>query len=723
MRRNAAVGILAWTLALSPSLVRAEPVADVPEAPAPEAPAKAASQGSPAAAEDPSFRTVVVSSARAEDPFEVPRSVSAVDAVGLAEAADRNAPEALADVPGVFVQATNRGGGSPILRGMVGPQVLLTLDGVRLNNPVYRTGPVQYLNLVDPNLLRRIEVLRGPGSVPYGSDAMGGVIALMPLDPPDCRCAEGNGSVGGIRGRFASADRGRMVHANTGAGHKGFSARVGGTLAWFGDVDGGGDLGRQPHSGYAHYSALARASQRVLDGALAGWRFDASYLFSRIENAGRTDKLQDGSLRFTDNDVHLAWVRAHMRMRGTRGALTLSYQDFHEASRDHALAADRVAVTGSTRDIVRDRTLGVDLSFHTRLLGDRLQLQYGGLYYHDWVDADHGVQDGAARWVERGLALYPDGSGFDHYGVFLMLQGDALRTDDGHVLRLTGGYRLSGMAASAPARPGIPEVDHHALGHTGTAGVQYLYRDLATVALTWSEGFRAPNLQETVMYGDSGRYFNVPNTSLGPERSDTLELVGRVAWSRLRFEASGYVSFLTNRIERAFTTLDGAAVHRGKDVVTQVNRGKGLLWGVETAASVDIGGGFSASGNLAYTWGEDWIAGKPDVPLSKIPPLFGTVALRWDTPRWGPFQGFAEFFVRAAGRQDRLSETDKKDSRIPEGGTPGWWTANLRLGGTLWDRLRLGLAFENLGDIKYKYHVSGVYMPGIQAVVTAGLDW
>lgn len=674
-------------------------------------------------AEDPAFRTVVVSSARPEDAFEVPRSVSSIDATGLAEAGDRNAPEAMADLPGVFVQATNRGGGSPIVRGMVGPQVLLTLDGVRLNNPVYRTGPVQYLNLIDPALLGRIEVLRGPGSVPYGSDAMGGVIALMPLQVPDCRAEGGDCLVGGLRARYASADHGRSFSGNMGGGHRGFSARAGGTLTTFGNVQGGGDLGVQPHSGYRQYAALARATQRVLTGRMCGWRFDANYMFSRIEGAGRTDKVADGSLRFTDNDMHLVWGRMHMMLPRTRGTLTLSYQDFLEEARDHLLARDRTTVTGSSRDIVRDRTLGVDLSFHTRLLHDRLQLQYGGLFYRDWVDAEHGVQDDAARWVERGLALYPKGSGYNNYGVFLMLQGDVLRTSSGHVVRVTGGYRLSGMGAQAAARPGIPAVDHHALGHTGTAGLQYLYRDLATVALTWSEGFRAPNLQETVMYGDSGRYFNIPNTGLGPERSDTLELVGRVAWSRLRFAASGYVSFLTSRIERTFATLDGAPVFRGKDVVTQINRGKGLLWGVEAEAAVLLGAGFTASGNLAYTWGEDWLEGKPDEPLSKIPPLFGTVALRWDTPRWGPFLGFAEFYVRAAGKQDRLSATDKKDSRIPKGGTPGWWTANLRLGGTLWDRLRLGLSFENIGDVKYKYHVSGVYMPGIQAVLTAGLDW
>ena len=121
-------------------------------------------------------RSVVRTHRAAEPSFLSGRSLSTLNAGSLAEASPRSLPEALWDSPGVFVQQTNHGGGSPIVRGMIGPQVLLLVDGVRFSNSVYRTGPVQYLNLIDPLSLGSLRVLRGPGSVLFGSDAMGGVI-------------------------------------------------------------------------------------------------------------------------------------------------------------------------------------------------------------------------------------------------------------------------------------------------------------------------------------------------------------------------------------------------------------------------------------------------------------------------------------------------------------------------------------------------------------------
>ena len=88
----------------------------------------------------------------------------------------RSAPEAIALLPGVFVQKTNHGGGSPMLRGLTGNQTLLLMDGIRLNNATYRYGPNQYFNTIDLFSLEKIEVLRGSGAVQYGSDALGGVI-------------------------------------------------------------------------------------------------------------------------------------------------------------------------------------------------------------------------------------------------------------------------------------------------------------------------------------------------------------------------------------------------------------------------------------------------------------------------------------------------------------------------------------------------------------------
>ncbi len=133
---------------------------------------------------------------------------------------------------------------------------------------------------------------------------------------------------------------------------------------------------------------------------------------------------------------------------------------------------------------------------------------------------------------------------------------------------------------------------------------------------------------------------------------------------------------------------------------------------------VELGYGLTLAGNLTYTWGVERTQDGVDVPLSRIPPLFGTVRLRYDSPSWGRWAMFGETYVRGAGKQERLSSEDEADTRIPEGGTPGWWTVSIRSGVSLDRWLRLVVAAENLLDRDYKYHASGVYAPGFNLVAT-----
>jgi hemoglobin/transferrin/lactoferrin receptor protein len=89
----------------------------------------------------------------------------------------------LAKIPGVKVQKTQFGGGSPVLRGMEANRILLVVDGVRMNNAIYRKGHLQNSITVSPSMLDKTEVLFGPSSVIYGSDALGGVIHYYTRKP------------------------------------------------------------------------------------------------------------------------------------------------------------------------------------------------------------------------------------------------------------------------------------------------------------------------------------------------------------------------------------------------------------------------------------------------------------------------------------------------------------------------------------------------------------
>ncbi len=133
---------------------------------------------------------------------------------------------------------------------------------------------------------------------------------------------------------------------------------------------------------------------------------------------------------------------------------------------------------------------------------------------------------------------------------------------------------------------------------------------------------------------------------------------------------------------------------------------------------LDLGAGFSAHGQVTYTWGESELPDGTTEPLSRIPPLFGTAKVRYDRPLPRRWRGFVETYVRWALTQDRLSERDEEDSRIPDGGTPEWWTWNLRAGLADDGHHRVAFGVENLLDRRYKYHGSGLYAPGLSAMVS-----
>jgi outer membrane receptor protein involved in Fe transport len=142
------------------------------------------------------------------------------------------------------------------------------------------------------------------------------------------------------------------------------------------------------------------------------------------------------------------------------------------------------------------------------------------------------------------------------------------------------------------------------------------------------------------------------------------------------------------------------------------------LWGTEGGLGMDLGAGLSAHGQVSYAWGEAELPSGQSEPLSRIPPLFGTTKIRYDHSLPKRWRAFVETYIRWARTQRRLSARDEEDSRIPAGGTPGWWTWNLRAGLADDGHHRLAVAVENLLDRRYKYHGSGLYASGLNALVS-----
>ncbi len=714
----------------APAVLAATPLALAAEGAVDVDPADAG----PPELEPESVDEVVVTASRVrEEPFESTRAVDVISSEKIVERQPRTTPEALAESTGAFVQHTNLGGGSPIVRGLVGPRVLLLIDGVRLNNSVFRTGPLQYLNLIDIYQVERLEIVRGPGSVLYGSDALGATIQAVLRSPRDRRLL-GPGAGGRLLGRFGSAAREKTGHAEIDAGGGWLGVGAGATARDFEDLRGGGKVGVQPHSGYQQVNTSTRLTARLSEGAFRDWRLTAGYHAALMNDVGRAEKLDARDVYDTYwNRHHLALLRGEAPLRGldTELELTLSYQRFFERKDHTSLTPAQDSIESLTSDRVTVDTLGADLEITTRLIDDRLRLTYGGEAYRDAVGSSTRLRDGGGSWHRAARDPYPEGARAQLAGTYAHARGELLPRRLPLGLALTAGARFQQMGARASAEGGDPAVRRSDRDFVLSAGAQLRYEDVWNTALTWNQGFRAPNLMETALVGDAGTFYHVENSRLGPERSDTIELLTRLHAGPFRVGISGYASFLSDLIKRVpAATDDGRSEVDGSPVVWNANGGEGRIFGVEGETALELPGGLELHGSLTWTYGYELLDGqaraedeshRSRIPLSRIPPLFGDAGLRWSARIGERLRGWAGPVVLFAGRQDRLSDRDRRDIRIPEGGTPGWVVVNLRAGVVYRELVGLSLAVENVGDARYKYHGSGIHAAGTNGLISLEL--
>ena len=170
-----------------------------------------------------------------QDSKEIPNMI---EKVNLRDARLRN-PQTTADLLGqigsVFIQKSQLGGGSPMIRGFATNRVLMVVDGVRMNNAIYRSGNIQNIISIDPLSLGGAEVVFGPGSLIYGSDAIGGVIDFHTIEPKFS-----NNNKLSIKGsstvRYASANEENTFHADINVANKNWSFFSSFTYSKFGDL-------------------------------------------------------------------------------------------------------------------------------------------------------------------------------------------------------------------------------------------------------------------------------------------------------------------------------------------------------------------------------------------------------------------------------------------------------------------------------------------------------
>ncbi len=643
-----------------------------------------------------------------ESVFESPRATSIIERIQLDERQPRNMVEAVEQEVGVLMQRTGAGQASPFIRGLTGPQTLLLIDGIRMNNSTFRFGPNQYFALIDPGMIERIEVVRGPMSTQWGSDAMGGAINVVTrgTGPGYDRLLGGE-----FINRFATADAGNYSRLNVQGSYRDLGFFSGGSYANINDLERGGSLGRQPMTSYSQYAGDIRFDFHPT----VCHRLTVSLQHFEQQDVPRSDRFPAEIQLFNPQQRDMAYLRwegndlCGLLLDGY--SITASYQRNKEGQFRRRPPDGGLFEQGEF-DV---DTVGISFVFF-RDAGRLGKLTWGADWYHDDVDAGRARYDVATgQRVETLLPQFPDDSHYRNTGAFVLWE---LPITD----RLTAqsGIRYSDIQAGAsvplfdPDDPLAPAASTRITPvfsqWTANAGLSLALSDEIRLVGSVAEGFRSPSLDElTSVSTNVNEGIDVPNPDLSPESSRSYEVGLKANFNRLRGQAFVYWTDLENLIARdqIGTIPDPLDPDSMIAVLQRRNLGQAEVHGFELAGEYLFTPQWSFYGNFWTTYGQDLTGNEP---LSRIPPKQGIVGLRRRSPR---HRSWFELYAWIAQRQDRLSERDRRDSRIPEGGTPGYATLNARAGWHLWEHHRVSLGIENIFNEAYRVHGSGVDGPGI----------
>ncbi|MCA9001510.1 MAG: TonB-dependent receptor, partial [Planctomycetes bacterium] len=589
---------------------------------------------------------------------------------------------------------------------------LLLIDGIPLNNSIFRAGPNQYWNTVDALSLERLEVLLGPNSARYGSGAMGGVVNLYTKSP--------YGEQGQPEGRliYEHSDAGNfhiMRVENSFVG-KSTSALIGLTVKDFGDVEGGADVGLQPGTGYDETDA---------DLKVEHWLDDHSLLIfghQRVNqnNVPRThstvngidwEGLNHGSdlVRNLDQDRDLTYLQLHREgLDGLFDATTTSLSWHNQSEERHRI-----------RSSMAEEFQGLDVGtlgffHHMYRETDHGQWTYGVDYSRDWVSSflDKGAAQTPADDIQGPVA---DDATYQTIHIFAQ---DRFPVSEKTHLIAGVGFSRADVDANEVRDP-VTDLQTSISESYDATAVSLQFESLLSEKNRLelyggiSQGYRLPNLSDLSRF-DTARSgeFEVPSPGLDPEKVTGIDLGVRRTEGRARYDLSAFYTGIQDGIQRFPTgTVNGS----GDAEITKANIGDGHIWGWVGLLDLDMTPTWTLHLDAAYQYGvqDTYPTSAPVIesePIDRLMPFTMHAGLRWQAPSK---EGWGELMLTHASKADRLSTRDEADTqRIPAGGTPGYSVVDLRFGKSFHKNADVMIGVENIFDEDYRIHGSGVNRPG-----------
>lgn len=686
----------------------------------------------------------------------VPQQVTTLTLREIRKAQAQTTADLVAQTGQVFVQKSQMGGGSPVLRGLEANRILLVVDGVRMNNLIYRAGHLQNIITLDPSQLERVEVLFGPSSSVYGSDALGGVIHVYTRQP---RFAENDADKGAkveAFTRYGSVNQELTGHASVFLSGKRIASLTSFTYARFDDLKGGKNLnpfyktayGLRPfyaeringkdslvanerpelqvYSGYSQYNLIQKLAFRQSDHVTHSLNLQ----YSSSTNIPRYDRLTDpqgAGLRFAEwyYGPQLQALAAYDLLAETPGGrldrihFGASYQRVQESR--HNRRFGRNSLGHRTEDV---QVAGLSLDLQKRLGAHTLRFGLDGQYntLASTAEAENIVTGERSPLDTR----YPDGDN-------VMIQVAAYGSHSWEItprLTLSDALRLgyASLRSTFVSKEFFPfpygEAHQTNPVYSANLGLVYAPGKSSKLSALLSTGYRVPNVD------DLGKVFEsaagsviVPNPDLKPEQSLNFELgATQLFGQRVSWENVVYATLLSDAIVTSPFTFNGqdSIIYDGalSRVLANQNERQAYIMGFTSTLKSHVGRYLILSGNLTYTYGRIRSDGD-DLPLDHIPPLMARVQASYSRQKFGA-DFFAVFHSAKKLENYYLNGEDNEQYATPEG-MPAWFTLNLRASYALHPHLSVQAGVDNLLDTQYRVFASGINAPGRNIFVSLRL--
>jgi hemoglobin/transferrin/lactoferrin receptor protein len=638
-----------------------------------------------------------------ERPFETARAVRVITREEIWRKNATSLSDVLNDEPGFFKYRMSAAGASPLLRGMVGRQIMVLIDGVKVNNAL--AGDTPNIDLIDVSQIERIEIVRGVVSV-LGTESLGGVINII------TRKGSGPGVGGTVGLQYSSANAAFTSSMQVQGATEKFRWTTGATMQKFGETRGGGDVGVQRFTDYGQ-----RAAHLSADYFLSSDKtLSLSYRASDQQDVRSNGSLVSGSsLRNESTPVRMQIASFAYQDLTDRGwADSLRVTGYLNRQDNGTATISRNTPNRETTLIDEVQLLGLNTELGS-FVGNH-HLVYGIDLSRDVLRSTGHDRDVTSGAITPRRGRYTDDARYETMGVYLQDQFSLTKW-----VTATAGLRYGVFSTSGTETlPVVGEVDLDGTksDFTGALNLVFHATPHLNVVANAMRGFRAPNLRDISRFSSSASTVEVPATGAEAERMNSYE--AGVKYDNSLF--SGTFFYFRNDLSNML--LVGASTYNGLSFIDangngvrdagepNVNRNRNLgearLDGWEADVRVTPRPWLSLAAN--YTKVDGSVQDAADAALiQRVPPPYGAASVRV-SPAWhmAPWAELVYGFNRSFETAGTVLTPSMKDVKLRLGFTPLHW-------------LRLAVSGENLTDEKYLPRFTSTYHAGRRVVVTTEL--